>query len=252
MPNTEGQPIRVVIADDEPLVRVGLGLIVDGEPDLALVGEASDGEEAVEVAAARQADVVVMDVRMPRLDGVQATRELVSDAFAASAGFSPAILMLTTFNDDQSVYAALRAGASGFLLKSAAPHMLGDAIRALVAGGVWLDPAVAALLLTDFAGRPDPSLPTPSEMARLTEREREVLILAAHGFTNPMIASHLVVSEATVRTHLSRVLMKLGLHDRAQAVSAAFKTGLVRPEDNPPPRAGGVSHRAATKRMEAP
>jgi DNA-binding NarL/FixJ family response regulator len=162
---------------------VGLGLIIDGEPDFTLVGEASDGQEAIGVATAAHADVVVMDVRMPRMDGVQATRQLVSDAFAAETGFSPTILMLTTFNDDQAVYTALRAGAAGFLLKSAAPHILGDAIRALVSGGVWLDPAVARLLLDDFAHRPDPSLPTPDELGRLTPREREVLVFVAHGLT---------------------------------------------------------------------
>jgi DNA-binding NarL/FixJ family response regulator len=144
------------------------------------------------------------------------------------------VLILTTFNEDEAVFEALRAGAYGYLLKNAAPSALADAIRAVARGDAWLDPAVARRLLADFAARPDPSLPTPAEMDRLTVRETEILVLAAHGLTNADIADHLVLSMATVKTHIGRVLTKLNLHDRAQAVVAAYKTGLVRPGDRPP------------------
>jgi DNA-binding NarL/FixJ family response regulator len=232
----EVRPITVLLADDEPLVRAGLAMLIEAQPGLTVVGEATDGVQAVALATQLRPDVVVMDVRMPNADGIRATRELVSDDFIADTGFTIAVLVLTTFNDDDAVYDALRAGASGFLLKNAAPHLLGDAIRAVAAGDAWLDPAVARTLLADFTARPDPVLPTTVELEQLTVREREVLVLAAHGLTNTAIAAHLVVSEATVKTHIGRVLNKLGVHDRSQAVAAAYKSGLVRPDDQLPPR----------------
>ncbi|MEN3358323.1 MAG: hypothetical protein V7637_2305 [Mycobacteriales bacterium] len=231
-----GHPIRVLLIDDEPLVRAGLAMLLAAEPDLDVAGEASDGSEGVSLAARLCPDVVVMDVRMPGTDGVQATRRLVSDEFASLAGGTVAVLILTTFNDDSAVYDALRAGASGFMLKTAAPAALAAAVRTVAAGEAWLDPAVARRLLADFAARPDPGLPTPTELQSLTCRETEVLVLLAHGLSNGEIARHLVVSEATVKTHIGRILMKLGLRDRAQAVAAAYKTGLVRPTDQPPAR----------------
>lgn len=224
--------IRVLVVDDEPLVRVGLGLIVDGEPDLELVGQAADGADAVEQAEAVRPDVVVMDVRMPGTDGVEATRQLVDRDHGTAR--TVAVLMLTTFNDDDAVDRAVRAGASGFLLKSAAAHTLAEAIRAVAAGDGWLDPAVTRRLLSELAARRPSSGPTPAQMATLTPREREVLALAALGLGNAEIAADLVVSEATIKTHIGRTLMKLGVHDRAQAVSAAFRSGLVEP--GPPGR----------------
>jgi DNA-binding NarL/FixJ family response regulator len=236
MPADDDARTRVLLADDEPLVRAGLAMLVDAEDDLVVVGEADDGTHAVEIAARLTPDVVVMDVRMPRCDGVEATRRLLADEFVASTGVMVPVLILTTFNEDRAVYEALRAGASGFLLKNAAPRALADAVRAVAAGRAWLDPAVARLLLDEFAGRPDPSLPAPAELRSLTIRETEVLVLIAHGLSNAAIAAHLVLSEATVKTHVGRILMKLGLHDRAQAVTVAYKSGLVRPGDAPPSR----------------
>jgi DNA-binding NarL/FixJ family response regulator len=229
-----GNRTRVLLADDEPLVRAGLAMLIDSEPDLLVVGEADDGVQAVELATQLRPDVVVMDVRMPRSNGVEATRRLVADDFITDTGFTVAVLILTTFNEDSAVYEALRAGASGFILKNAAPRALAEAVRAVASGDAWLDPAVARKLLNEFAARPNPSLPTPEEMRRLTIREREVLVLIAHGLSNAAIAAHLVVSEATVKTHLGRILVKLGLHDRSQAVTAAYKSGLVSPSDQPP------------------
>jgi DNA-binding NarL/FixJ family response regulator len=225
--------IRVLLADDEPLVRAGLAMLIEAEPDLHVVGEADDGADAVKLATALCPDVVVMDVRMPRMDGVAATRALLDTGTVGRTALTVTVLMLTTFNDDDAVYEALRAGASGFLLKNTAPRMLSDAIRSVAAGEAWLAPAVARRLLDDFAARPDASIPTPEQMRQLTGREKEVLALVAHGLTNSAIARHLVVSEATVKTHIGRVLMKLGLHDRAQAVVAAYKSGLVKPGDSP-------------------
>lgn len=226
--------VRVLLADDEPLVRAGLVMLIDAEDDLVVVGEAGNGEQCLRMIADTRPDVVLMDVRMPVMGGVEATRRLMSDEFINGADFAVAVLVLTTFNEDAAVYEALRAGASGYLLKNAAPSALADALRAVARGDAWLDPAVARRLLADFAARPDPSVPTPAELDRLPVRETEILVLAAHGLTNLEIADHLVISTATVKTHIGRVLAKLNLHDRAQAVVAAYKSGLVQPGDRPP------------------
>ncbi|HEY6798675.1 MAG TPA: response regulator transcription factor [Kineosporiaceae bacterium] len=226
--------ISVLLVDDEAIVRAGLAMLIDAEPGLRVVGEAADGAQAVRLATELRPDVVVMDVRMPGTNGVEATRRLVSDPFITGSSVTTAVLVLTTFNDDEAGYDALRAGAAGFLLKSAAPRFLPEAICSVAAGDAWLDPAVARRLLADFAARPGLSVPAPVELERLTVRERGVLVLVAHGLTNAEIAAHLVVSEATVKTHLGRVLVKLGVRGRAQAVAMAYRTGLVRPEDRLP------------------
>ena len=235
--------VRVLIADDQPLVRAGLVMLLDAEPDLDVVGEAGDGRAALELADRLRPDVVLMDVRMPDMDGVEATRRLTDDQFGGGDDQLVKVIILTTYHVDDAVYAALRAGASGFLLKDAAPDELVAAIRAVASGEAWLDPPVARRLLRDFASRPDRSLPTPEQLRELTPREREVLVLVAHGMSNSDIADHLVVGNATVKTHLARILMKLGLRDRAQAVAAAYQTGLVRPGDDPPSGAGHAGPR---------
>ena len=231
--------IRVLLADDQPLVRSGLHMLLDGESDLCVVAEASDGSTAVELALDLRPDIVLMDVRMPGVDGVEATRRLTQDETIGRDGLVK-VIILTTYHVDEAVYAALRAGASGFLLKDAEPASLFAAIRAVAAGDAWLDPPVAQRLLRDFAGRPDSKVPPPATVNQLTEREREVLVLVAHGLTNNEIAAHLVLGTATVKTHLGRILMKLGLHDRAAAVAAAYQCGLVVPGDTAPSAPGGV------------
>jgi DNA-binding NarL/FixJ family response regulator len=227
-------PIRVLLADDQPLVRAGLAMLLDAEADLEVVSEACDGHSAVVEAARVHPDVVVMDVRMPGMDGVEATRLLTNDPVGADPNQLVKVLILTTYHVDDAVYGALRAGASGFLLKDAAPSDLVAAIRNIASGGAWLDPPVARRLLADFAARADRKIPPPVQMRQLTPREREILVFVAHGLSNTDIADHLILSEATVKTHLGRVLMKLGLRDRAQAVAVAYQTGLVRPGENPP------------------
>ncbi|PRX98122.1 response regulator [Allonocardiopsis opalescens] len=226
--------IRVLLADDQPLVRSGIAMILSGEPGIEVVGEAGDGEEAVELAARLQPDIVLMDVRMPGTDGVAATRRITSDGFAEDADSPVKVLILTTYNVHEAVYEALRSGASGFLLKDAVPEELVRSVRVIAGGDAWLDPAVTSRLLSEFASRHDTLRPTPEEMACLTAREREVLVLVAYGLSNKEIAGHLVIGEATVKTHFGRILMKLGLRDRAQAVAAAYQTGLVRPGSAPP------------------
>lgn len=228
-------PIRVLLADDQPLVRAGLAMLLDAEADLQVVGEAGDGARAVELARHLQPDVVLMDVRMPEVDGVEATRLITEDQPHADVDHLVKVLMLTTYHDEDAVYAALRAGASGFLLKDAAPDDLVAALRAVANGEAWLDPPVARRLLADFAARPERRVAPPAELRQLTERERDVLVLVAHGLSNNELARHLGLGEATVKTHLSRVFIKLGLRDRAQAVATAYQTGLVRPGDVPPP-----------------
>lgn len=215
--------IRVLIADDQAMVRAGLRLILAAEDDITVVGEAADGLEAVATALRLRPDVTLMDIRMPRLDGIAATRRLVSEQPAATR-----VVVLTTFDVDSYVYDALRTGASGFLLKSAPPEQLVQAIRVVAAGAGLIDPAVTRRVIEEFARAPAPG-PTPPEVSRLTERELEVLRHVARGLSNAEIAASLVVSEATVKTHVARLLAKLGLRDRVQAVVYAYERGLVRP-----------------------
>ncbi|MEJ3747308.1 response regulator transcription factor [Actinomycetes bacterium KLBMP 9797] len=229
-------PIRVLLADDQPLVRAGIAMLLAAEPEIDIVAEAEDGLQAVALARERRPEVVLMDVRMPGMDGVAATRQITADDFVPAADGPVKVLVLTTYHVDDAVYASLRAGASGFLLKDAAPGELVAAVRAVAAGEAWLDPAVAHRLIAEFAARPESRLPAPAQLAQLTTREREVLRLVAHGLSNAEIAAHLVLGEATVKTHFGRVLMKLCLRDRAQAVAAAFHCGLIQPGDRLPPR----------------
>ena len=214
--------IRVLIADDQALVRTGFRVILDAEPDIEVVGEASDGREAVEAAGTRRPDVVLMDIRMPNLDGIEATR------LVAQAESSPRVLILTTFDLDEYVYAALRAGASGFLLKDAGAGELLHAVRVIAAGDALLSPSITRRLIADFAIRP-PIRDHPAALVDLTPRELEVLRLVARGLSNAEIAASLVVGDATVKTHVARIFSKLDLHDRAQAVVLAYECGLVQP-----------------------
>jgi DNA-binding NarL/FixJ family response regulator len=218
--------IRVLIADDQPLMRTGFRMILDAEPDLVVVGEAADGAEAVRLAAGARADVVLMDVRMPGMDGIEATRRLAGDGVRDPVR----VLILTTFDLDEYVLSALRAGASGFLLKDVPPEDLVDAIKVVAAGDALLAPSVTRRLLDRFAASlPDPAATRPAALDTLTARELEVLGLVARGMSNAEIAEHLVVSETTVKTHVGRVLAKLDLRDRVQAVVLAYETGIVRP-----------------------
>jgi DNA-binding NarL/FixJ family response regulator len=214
--------IRVLLADDQELMRTGFRLILNAEPDLDVVGEASDGSGAVDEAARLQPDVVLMDVRMPGVDGIEATRRL-----GRLTPQPPRVLMLTTFDLDEYVYDALRAGASGFLLKDAPATQLVDAIRVVAAGDALLSPGVTRRMIAEFARRPLPA--HEPALAELTGRELEVLKLIARGSSNSEIASQLYVGEATVKTHVKRILAKLSLRDRVQAVVLAYETGLVQP-----------------------
>ncbi len=215
--------IRVLVADDQALVRAGFAAILAAEPDLEVVGEAEDGAQAVERAALMRPDVVLMDVRMPRLDGIEATRRLHARPGA------PRVLVLTTFGLDEYVYAALRAGAGGFLLKDAPRARLADAVRAVHAGEVLLAPELTRRLVEEHVRRPPPAAGIPAALRELTDREVEVLRHVAAGATNAEIAAALVVSEATVRTHVGHLLAKLGARGRVQAVIAAYESGLVVP-----------------------
>jgi DNA-binding NarL/FixJ family response regulator len=216
-------PLRVLVADDQELVRAGFRLILESS-GFAVVAEAADGAAAVELAAAHRPDVVLMDIRMPVLDGIAATRQLT----AAGSG-TPKVVILTTFDLDDYVYEALRAGASGFLLKDAPRADLIAAVRVAAAGDALLSPSVTRRLIEAFAARPAEALPSPSRLASLTPRERDILLRLARGRTNLEIAADLVVSEATVKTHVAHLLAKLGLRDRVQAVILAYETGAVTP-----------------------
>lgn len=211
----------VLIADDQSLVRAGFRVLIDSAPDLEVVGEAADGVEAVALARSTGADVVLMDIRMPEMDGLAATRELAKD----DAG--PKVIILTTFDIDEYVFEALRSGASGFLLKDTEPAELLNAVRVVAHGEALLAPSVTRRLIEEFATRPDPHRAPPEALASLTEREREVLALVARGLSNGEIAEELVISPATAKTHVSRVMMKLDARDRAQLVVIAYETGLV-------------------------
>jgi DNA-binding NarL/FixJ family response regulator len=218
--------IRVLIADDQTLVRAGFRMVVDARDDLSVVGEAADGAEAVALAAELHPDVVLMDVRMPLMDGIEATRRITALDDTAH------ILILTTFDLDQYVYEALRAGAAGFLLKDAPPEELAAAIRAVAAGESLLAPSVTRRLIERFVARPAPPSANPAVLGDLSAREAEVLRLVARGLSNQQIADELVVSTATVKSHVARLLMKLGLHDRTQAVVLAYETGFVTPNSS--------------------
>jgi DNA-binding NarL/FixJ family response regulator len=216
--------VRVLLCDDQALVRSGFRMILEAREDIEVVGEAEDGAQALELTWRHLPDVILMDVRMPRIDGVEATRRLVR------AGAEARIVILTTFDLDEYVYEALRACASGFLLKDTKPAELVEAIRVVARGDALLAPAVTRRLLDRFAhALPGPPEPLPPELEELTEREREVLGLLAGGLSNAELAERLVLSETTVKTHVSSILRKLGLRDRVQAVALAYRAGLVRP-----------------------
>jgi DNA-binding NarL/FixJ family response regulator len=222
---SEHEKVSIVVADDHEVVRAGFAALLDTQPDFTVLGTASDGSEAVRVCRELQPDVVLMDVRMPGLDGIEATRQL---ADAGERG--PRVLILTTFDLDEYVFDALRAGASGFLLKDVTAERLFDAVRVVAAGEALLAPAITRRLISEFTRlRPVSGAPPSAAVGALTPRETEVLRLVAEGLSNPEIAQRLVVTEETVKTHVSRILAKLGLRDRTQAVVAAYESGLVVP-----------------------
>jgi DNA-binding NarL/FixJ family response regulator len=218
--------ITVLIVDDQALVRGGFRAILGAQRDIEVVGEATDGRQALELARTLRPDVVLMDIRMPGLDGLEATRQML-----AGDG-STRVLMLTTFGEDEYVYEAMKHGASGFLLKDIRPEQLADAVRVIARGEALLAPAITRRLVEEFVRRPHPGSRPPEPCARLTEREVEILTLIARGLSNGEIASSLFLSEATVKTHVSHVLGKLGLRDRVQAVVLAYECGLVQPGDH--------------------
>ncbi len=215
----------VLIADDQALVRGGFRMILESQPDLEVVGEAADGRDAVEQARLRKPDVVLMDVRMPGMDGIEATRQIL----CGHAQTKTRVLMLTTFDLDEYVYEALKAGAAGFLLKNTAPSELVAAIRSIARGDALLAPSITRRLIEEYVRRPRPGGDQPPELQALTAREREVLTLIARGLSNAEIAEALTLSGATVRTHVNRILAKLDLRDRTQAAVLAYETGVVTP-----------------------
>ena len=225
---TTGSPVRIVVADDQVLVRAGLATLLDSQPGLSVVGQAGTGEEAVLLTRKLVPDVVLMDIRMPVLDGLAATRRIVADA-RARGGPPVRVVVLTTYDLDEYVYEALRAGASGFLLKHAPPEELLLGVRAAADGGALLSPQVTRRLVAEFAARRPATRRRPRELSLLTPREQEVLDLVIRGQSNTEIAASLTVSLSTVKTHLAHVLGKLGLRDRVQAVVYGYEHGLVEP-----------------------
>jgi DNA-binding NarL/FixJ family response regulator len=229
MTTTSHRPIRIVVADDHQVVRTGFADLLDTQPDFTVVGTAADGAEALRVCHEQTPDVVLMDVRMPGMDGIAATRQLTAH------DDSPHVLILTTFDLDEYVYDALRAGASGFLLKDVTAERLFDAVRVIAAGEALLAPAITRRLINEFTcPRPHADAAATTALAALTPREIEVLCLIAEGLSNLEIADRLVVTEQTVKTHVSRLLAKLGLRDRTQAVITAYETGLISPGNSQP------------------
>jgi DNA-binding NarL/FixJ family response regulator len=221
-----GTLTRCLIADDQAMVREGFAAVLAAQPGLVVVGQAADGANAVSLARQLEPDVILMDVRMPLLDGLQATRQILS---AAHGVHRPRVLMLTTFDLDDYVYEALRAGASGFLLKDATAAELVHAVRVVAAGDALLAPSVTRRLIADFARRPRQDAPVPASLGSLTQRETEVLRLIARGLSNAEISDTLVIAEQTTKSHIGRILAKLDLRDRAQAVVLAYESGLVAP-----------------------
>jgi DNA-binding NarL/FixJ family response regulator len=221
------RPLRVLLADDHAMVRSGFSLVLSTEDDLEVVGEAADGREALEQARRLRPDVILMDVQMPNLDGISATRQIVAEDLAK-------VVILTTFDRDDYLFEALRAGASGFLLKNAGPEQLLDAVRAVGLGHALLAPEVTRRVIEEMTGQPEPTAPRrePAELRQLTSREREVLVLMGRGRSNAEIAADLVLGEATVKTHVSNVLSKLHLRDRVQAVVYAYEVGLILPAED--------------------
>ncbi|NEK59129.1 response regulator transcription factor [Geodermatophilus sabuli] len=215
--------IRVVLVDDQAMVRTGLRMVLAAEADIEVVGEAADGAAGVRVVTEQEPDVVLLDVRMPGMDGLEAARRIIA------AGLPTRVVVLTTFDEDEYVAAALRAGVSGFLLKVAPPEDLVAAVRTVASGQGLLDPAVTLRVIESFAAAPAPDPVRAGALAQLTERETDVLALVAAGLSNAEIAARLYLGEATVKTHVSRVLLKLGLRDRVQAVAFAYESGLVTP-----------------------
>jgi DNA-binding NarL/FixJ family response regulator len=221
--------IRVLIVDDQGMVRTGFAAFLNAQVDIEVVGEAADGQQAVEAVAELAPDVVLMDIRMPGMNGLDATRTIVANDVPASDRSRPRVLVLTTFDLDEYVYEALRAGASGFLLKDASARELAEAVRVVAAGDAVIAPSVTRRLIAEFAHLGGPRAPTRTRLEGLTDRETEVLALIARGLSNAEIAAELVVAEQTIKTHIGRIFAKLGLRDRAQAIVFAYESGLVLP-----------------------